>query len=78
MMPVMLHVTCRDLGRFFHMLHAGFMQASVMPTCAMDAYGRPVPFLLVADLLETFSKNCAKELTRRRRDRCFASRCDIY
>ena len=30
----MFHVTCRDLGRFFHMLHAGFMQASVMPTCA--------------------------------------------
>ena len=30
----MFHVTCRDLGRFFHMLHAGFMQVSVMPTCA--------------------------------------------
>ena len=30
----MFHVTCRDLGRFFHMLHAGCMQASVMPTCA--------------------------------------------
>ena len=24
----MFHVTCRDLGRFFHMLHAGFMQVS--------------------------------------------------
>ena len=24
----MLRVTCRDLGRFFHMLHAGFMQVS--------------------------------------------------
>ena len=24
----MFHVTCRDLGHFFHMLHAGFMQVS--------------------------------------------------
>ena len=35
-------------------------------------------FFFVADLLETFSKDCAKELKRRRRDRCFASRSDIY
>ena len=39
---------------------------------------RPVPFLLVVDLLETFSKDCAKELKRRRRDHCFASQCDIF
>ena len=31
-MHVTCTVTCRDLGHFFYMLHAGFMQASVMPT----------------------------------------------
>ena len=40
-------------------------------------YGRPVTFLLVADLLETFSKDCAKELKRRRRDHCFAIWCEF-
>ena len=29
---------------------------------AVIRYSRPVPFLLVADLLETFSKDCVKEL----------------
>ena len=41
-------------------------------------FGVYTVFFFVADLLEMFSKDCAKELKRRRRDRSFASRSDIY
>ena len=35
-MAYYMHVSCNMQGfrMLFHMLHAGFMQASVMPTCA--------------------------------------------
>ena len=48
----MFHVTCRDLGRFFHMLHAGFMQVSCrLQSCQhvlMDAWSLHVTSILPA------------------------------
>ena len=46
--------------------------------CGLYGTVDPYRFFFVADLLKTFLKDCAKELKRSRRDRCFGSRCDIY